>query len=102
MFRALILTFAAAASPVAIKGGRTMKITRALGVVVAGVAAAASVSLAGGAQAELLEKTTFHEEVTDVAKGPTPPSRTDRCWRLDTCSGSPTPPAPTPISAPST
>jgi hypothetical protein len=43
-----------------------MKITRTLGVVV-GLAAAASLSLAGLAQAKPLEKRTFHEEFTDVA-----------------------------------
>ena len=45
-----------------------MKITRTLGlvVVVVGLAAAASLSLAGLAQAKPLEKETFHEEFTDV------------------------------------
>jgi hypothetical protein len=43
-----------------------MKITRTLGVGV-GLAAVASLSLAGLAQAKPLEKGTFHEEFTDVA-----------------------------------
>ncbi len=43
-----------------------MKITRPLGVVV-GLAAAASLLLAGLAQAKPLEKGRFHEEFTDVA-----------------------------------
>jgi hypothetical protein len=48
MFRALILALARTALPAAIKGGRTMKITRTLGVmVVVGLATAASLSLAG-------------------------------------------------------
>jgi hypothetical protein len=42
-----------------------MKITRTVGVV--GLAAAASLSVAGLAQARPLEKKAFHEEFTDVA-----------------------------------
>lgn len=42
-----------------------MKITRTLGVIV-GLAASASLSLTGLAQAKPLEKGTFHEEFTDV------------------------------------
>jgi hypothetical protein len=50
------------------RGRGTMRITRKLGVAAA-LAAAASLSVAGLAQARPLEKATFHQEFTDVAAG---------------------------------
>ncbi len=65
MSRARILALATAAVSVATKEGGSAKTTRTLGFVAA-VAAAASISVAGLAQAGPLEKGTFHAEFTDV------------------------------------
>ena len=65
MSGARIVALTTAALSAASKGGRRMKITPPLSLVVA-LAAAASLSVAGLAQAKPLEKGTFHDEFTDV------------------------------------